>query len=143
MTESPPRHRGDRIFGRPRDEAEFQRRQRLAAQALLIAGLVAALSSPRIGIASLLAGILLLGAGAAAWWRPSSGSSRVGLLFSVAWFGWASWWHLARSLANNTGPTIDALPFLINLAPALFALLSSIYCASSMARPLQAEHHAA
>jgi hypothetical protein len=143
MTEPRPWPDRMNVLRRPRDEQEVRRRQHLAAKWLFTAGLVAGLLSPRIGTPSLLAAGLLVGTAVVVWRWPGTASSSAGFALSVVWFMWAVWWHLNNIVAVGPAPRIDAVAFLTNLAPGLFAGLSALYCASSLVRRRSAARHAA
>src|SRR5262249_37331045 len=89
---------------RPRNREELENRYGFAATSLLIAGLVAALYSPRFEGPSLLAATALVCLAASVWWQPSTPSVAGGLVASFLWLLWAGCWHATHPKVIGAGP---------------------------------------
>jgi len=125
------------LFGRPRHQEELLNRYRSAATSLLLAGLAAAVYSPRFGATTLAAAAALLCSAAALRWRPGLRSSVGGVVVSLVWLVWAGYWHATHPKVIGAGPHLDAVWALVNVVPAVLAGMSLLACATSLRRVLR------
>jgi len=124
------------LLSRPRNEEELANRYKSAAVSLLLAGLAAALYSPRFGGPSAVAAAALLCSAAAVRWHPAARSSAGALAVSVVWLLWAGYWHATHPKVIGAGPRLDAVWALVNVVPAVLAGMSSVACVATLRRVL-------